>query len=179
MISNMDYKIAVKQSQLAKYEESFSKCEQFIESLEKLKSYIASYLLLAPLIEEYSNTVERGEDIEAGNSFQGLLNAIGELLKSFKELIVDGLCWFPRLMRWNTSKGEVAPVFSDYHNEGYNYRLVEHRNLVTKEQYSVESIQREIKAENRIRTLEQMEQALISVDMIFHDQKNIHDKTRN
>ena len=28
-----------------------------------------------------------------------------------KELIKDGLCWFPRLMRWKTSKGEVAPVF--------------------------------------------------------------------
>ena len=99
--------------------------------------------------------MERGEDIESGNSFRGLLNVIGELLKSFKELIVDGLCWFPRLMRWNTSKEEVAPVFSDYHNEGYNYRLVAYRNLVTKEQYSVESVQKEIKAENRIGTLEQ------------------------
>lgn len=99
-----------------------------------MKGYIASYLPLSPLIEEYSNTVERGDDIEAGNSFRGLLNVIGELLKSFKELIVDGLCWFPRLMRWNISKGEVAPVFSDYQNEGYNYRLVAYRNLVTKEQ---------------------------------------------
>ena len=38
-------------------------------------------------------------------------------------------------------KGEVAPVFSDYRNEGYNYRLVAYQNLVTKEQYSVESVQ--------------------------------------
>ena len=27
---------------------------------------------------------------------------------SFKEIIKDGLCWFPRLMRWQTSKGEVS-----------------------------------------------------------------------
>lgn len=165
-ISKLDYEIAVKQSQLAECEESISKLEQFRESLEKLKSYIASYLPLSPLIEEYSNTVERGEDIEAGNSFRGLLNAIGELLKSFKELIVDGLCWFPRLMRWNTSKGEVAPVFSDYQNEGYNYRLVAYRNLVTKEQYSVESIQKEIKAENRIGTREQLEQGIAKISQI-------------
>ena len=162
-ISKLDYEITVKQSRLAECEDSISKLEQFRESLEKLKSYISSYLPLSPLIEEYSNTVERGEDIEAGNSFRGLLNAIGELLKSFKELIVDGLCWFPRLMRWNTSKGEVAPVFRDYHNEGYNYRLVTYRNLVTKEQYSVECVQREIKAENRIGTLEQMEQEIIEI----------------
>lgn len=168
-ISNLDYEIAVKQSQLAECEESISKLEQFRESLEKLKSYISSYLPLSPLIEEYSNTVERGEDIEAGNSFRGLLNAIGELLKSFKELIIDGMCWFPRLMRWNTSKGEVAPVFSDYHNEGYNYRLVAYRNLVTKEQFSVESIQGEIKAENRIGTLEQLEQEIVYKDNLLKE----------
>lgn len=166
-ISKLDYEIAVKQSRLAECEDNISKLEQFRESLEKLKSYISSYLPLSPLIEEYSNTVERGENIEAGNSFRGLLNAIGELLKSFKELIIDGLCWFPRLMRWNTSKGEVVPVFSDYHNEGYNYRLVGYRNLETKEQYSVESIQGEIKAENRIGTLEQMKERMLSVDSLL------------
>lgn len=106
-ISNLDYEIAVKQSQLAECEERISKLEQFCESLANLKNYISSYLPLSPLIEEYANTVERGENIEAGNSFWGLLNALGELLKSFKDLIIDGICWFPRLMRWNTSKGEV------------------------------------------------------------------------
>ncbi|MBU9726888.1 hypothetical protein [Diplocloster modestus] len=85
------------------------------------------------------------------------------MLKSFKELIVDGICWFPRLMRWQTSKGEVAPVFSDYRNEGYEYRLVAYRNLVTKEQYSVESVQEEIKAENRVGTLEQMDKYILNI----------------
>lgn len=54
----------------------------------------------------------------------------------------------------------LAPVFSDYHNEGYNYRLVAYRNLVTKEQYSLENIQKEIKAENRIGTLEAMKEEI-------------------
>ena len=64
-----------------------------------------------------------GADIETGNSFRGLLTALGELLNSFKEIIMDGLCWFPRLMRWQTSKSEVSPVFEDSRNEGYYYRL--------------------------------------------------------
>lgn len=98
-LSKLDYEIAVKQSRLVECEERISKIEQFRESLEKLKSYIESYLLLFPVLEEYSNTIERGEDIQVGNIFRGLLNVIEKFLKSFKELIVDGLCWFSRIMR--------------------------------------------------------------------------------
>ena len=137
-----------------------------VASLSNLKQYIASYMPLSPLIEEYANAVEGKREIQAGNSFRGLLTALGELLNSFKELIVDGICWFPRLMRWQTSKGEVAPVFSDYRNEGYNYRLVAYQNLVTKEQYSVESVQEEIKAENRVGTLEQLERRIEETEVL-------------
>ena len=153
-------------SQLYEYEEEASKLEKFKESLSNLKQYIASYMPLSPLIEEYANAVEGKRKIQAGNSFRGLLTALGELLNSFKELIVDGICWFPRLMRWQTSKGEVAPVFSDYRNEGYNYRLVAYQNLVTKEQYSVESVQEEIKAENRVGTLEQLERRIEETEVL-------------
>lgn len=110
----------------------------------------------APLIEEFSNTVEQKKDIEAGNSFRGLFTPLGELLISFKEKLRDGVCWFPRLMRWKTSKGEVSPVFTDFKNEGYNYRLKSYANVITKEEYTVERIQPEIRAENRIGTLEQL-----------------------
>lgn len=176
-IESLDYQISSMKSMLNEYEEELSKLEQFKKSLVDLKEYIASYLPLSPLMEEYANAVEGKKDIQAGNSFRGLLNAIGELLKSFKELIVDGICWFPRLMRWQTSKGEVAPVFSDYQNEGYEYRLVAYRNLVTKEQYSVESIQEEIKAEKRVGTLEQMEQG---IDVVRdHFQEKEYKKFRN
>ena len=51
-------------------------------------------------------------------------------------------------MRWKTSKGEVVPVFSDYKDEGYDYRLKAYMNVVTKEKYSIDSIQEEIKPEN-------------------------------
>jgi hypothetical protein len=59
-------------------------------------------------------------------------------------------------MRWEISKGEVSPVFMDFKNEGYNYRLSSYANVITKEEYSIEQIQPEIKAENRIGTLEQL-----------------------
>ena len=85
----------------------------FLKALRQIKQFIQSYLPFAPLIEEFANHVERGADIEAGNSFRGLFTALGDLLNSFKEIIMDGLCWFPRLMRWQTSKGEVSPVFED------------------------------------------------------------------
>lgn len=162
----LDYQITIMKSQLYEYEEEASKLEKFKESLSNLKQYIASYMPLSPLIEEYANAVEGKRKIQAGNSFRGLLTALGELLNSFKELIVDGICWFPRLMRWQTSKGEVAPVFSDYRNEGYNYRLVAYQNLVTKEQYSVESVQEEIKAENRVGTLEQLERRIEETEVL-------------
>lgn len=177
-IESLDYQISLMKAMLNEYEDELSKPEQFKKSLSELKEYISSYLPLSPLIEEYANAVEGKNDIQAGNSFRGLLNAIGELLKSFKELVVDGICWFPRLMRWQTSKGEVAPVFSDYRNEGYEYRLVAYRNLVTKEQYSIESVQEEIKAENRVGTLEQLDEKIINTEKVLDSHKKDINQTR-
>ncbi len=132
----------------------------FLKALQKIKQFIQAYLPFAPLIEEFANHVERGADIEAGNSFRGLLTALGELLNSFKEIIMDGLCWFPRLMRWQTSKGEVSPVFEDNRNEGYYYRLKSYMDIHTRQEYPKELIQ----PENRTGTIEQLAQNVESVE---------------
>lgn len=165
----LDYVISYKRDKLKEYDDEISKWEQFKNTLIMLKEYISAYLPLSPLIEEFANCVEHKKDIEAGNSFRGLLNALGQFLRAFKELIVDGVCWFPRLMRWETSKGEVAPVFSDYKNEGYDYRLKAYMNVVTKEKYSIDSIQEEIKPENRIGTLEQLEQGIVAAEEMVQE----------
>ncbi len=136
----------------------------FLKALRQIKQFIQSYLPFAPLIEEFANHVERGADIEAGNSFRGLLTALGELLNSFKEIIMDGLCWFPRLMRWQTSKGEVSPVFEDYRNEGYCYRLKSYMDIHARQEYPKELIQPEIKPENRTGTIEQLAQNVEAVE---------------
>lgn len=124
--------------------------------LDRIKKFVSSFRLFAPTIEEYANQVEADKTIEAENSFRGILNELGKLLEAFKELIKEGLCWFPRLMRWKTSKGEVTPVFIEKSN-GYSYSVYGYMNVETREYYSKESIQWEIKAGNRTGTVEQMD----------------------
>ena len=77
---------------------------------------------------------------------------------------LDGLCWFPRLMRWQTSKGEVSPVFEDIRNEGYYYRLKSYMDIHTRQEYPKELIQPEIKPENRTGTIEQLAQNVEAVE---------------
>ncbi len=60
--------------------------------------------------------------LESGNPFRGILTTLGQLLLAFKELVQAGFCWFPRLIRWNTSKGELAPVFR-HDSARYSYKL--------------------------------------------------------
>ena len=124
---------------------------------------IQSYLPLQPDIEEFANTVEGGENITAGNSFRGFLSTLGQLLLSFKEIVQEGFCWFPRLMRWNTSKGEVAPVFRDDPG-GYSYKQEAFRNIETKTIYRAENLKGEICSENRIGTLEQIQESVEVLD---------------
>lgn len=133
-----------------------NKANEAVELLDKINAFVSSFRLFAPTIEEYANHVEADKTIEAGNSFRGILYEIGKLLETFKELIKKGLCWFPRLMRWKTSKGEVATVFIEKSN-GYSYSVYGYMNVETKEYYSKESIQWEIKAGNRTGTVEQMD----------------------
>lgn len=132
------------------------KANEAVELLDKINAFVSSFRLFAPTIEEYANHVEGDKIIEAGNSFRGILYEIGKLLETFKELIKEGLCWFPRLMRWKTSKGEVAPIFIEKSN-GYSYSVYGYMNVETREYYSKESIQWEIKAGNRTGTVEQMD----------------------
>lgn len=132
------------------------KAKEAVVLLDRIKAFVSSFRLFAPTIEEYANQVEADKTIDAGNSFRGILYEIGKLLEAFKELIKEGLCWFPRLMKWNTSKGEVAPVFIEK-SSGYSYSVYGYMNVETKEYYSKETIQWEIKAHNRTGTVEQMD----------------------
>ena len=132
------------------------KAKEAVVLFDRIKAFVSSFRLFAPTIEEYANQVEADKTIDAGNSFRGILYEIGKLLESFKELIKEGLCWFPRFMRWKTSKGEVAPVFIET-SSGYSYSVYGYMNVETKEYYSKETIQWEIKAHNRTGTVEQMD----------------------
>ena len=160
----LNHRKSTKQKKLDELDGEIESSNIFLKALRQIKQFIQSYLPFAPLLEEFANHVERGADIEAGNSFRGLFTALGELLNSFKEIIMDGLCWFPRLMRWQTSKGEVSPVFEDYRNEGYYYRLKSYMDIHTRQEYPKELIQPEIKPENRTGTIEQLAQNVEAVE---------------
>jgi len=102
----------------------------FLELIDSVKRIIQSYLPLQSTVEQFANTVERGENIIGGNWNRGFLSELGRLLLSFKEIVQSGFCWFPRLMKWNTIMGEVAPVFRD-DPDGYSYKLEAFRNIET------------------------------------------------
>ncbi len=101
----LDEKRAKLQSVNEELASAIEKAEDAAKLLDRIKNFVSSFRLFAPTIEEYANQVEADKTIEAGNSFRGILNELGKLLEAFKELIKEGLCWFPRLMRWKTSKG--------------------------------------------------------------------------
>ena len=160
----LNHKKSTMQKKLEELDGEIESSNIFLRAIPQIKQFIQAYLPFVPLTPEFANHVERGADIEAGNSFRGLLTALGELLNSFKEIIKDGLCWFPRLMRWQTSKGEVSPVFEDNRNEGYYYRLKSYMDIHTRQEYPKELIQPEIKPENRTGTIEQLAQNVEAVE---------------
>ena len=144
-------------------EEKQQEAERLTELLGQIKQYVGAFRLFAPTIEVYAISVEKGSKIEAGNSYRGILSELGKLLERFKEVIRECLCWFPRLMRWKTSVGEVAPVFKDNDN-GYSYLLYGYMNIETREQYSKEVLQGEIIAELRVGTVEQMDANMVALE---------------
>lgn len=156
MVETLNDQLETKKIVLEIADEELKQKSAFLELLDVVKQVIQSYLPLQPDIEEFANSVERGGNITAGNSFRSFLSTLGQLLLSFKEMVQEGFCWFPRLMRWNTSKGEVAPVFRD-DSGGYNYKLEAFRNTETKDIYRVDNLIDEICSGNRIGTLEQIQ----------------------
>lgn len=136
----LDEKMSELQSVKQELASVADKANEAIEPLDKINAFVSSFRLFAPTIEEYANHVEADKTIEAGNSFRGILSELGKLLETFKKLIKEGLCCFSRLMRWKTSKDEVAPVFIEKSN-GYSYSVYGYVNVETKEYYSKDMIQ--------------------------------------
>lgn len=146
-----------------KLEEKQQQAHKAARILEQLKQFMGMFHLLAPTIEEYAIAVEKGDRLDAGNSYRGILYELGKLLKRFKELIKEGLCWFPRLMRWKTSVGEVVSVFRDTDN-GYSYSVCGYMNVETLEQYSKEALQCEICVDVRVGTVETLDANMAALE---------------
>ncbi len=159
-VGNLQREIAVTSDELDNKREELAKVRSVFD---KVKAFIGMFRLFAPTIEEYANQVEKGAGIEAGNSFRGCLNELGRLLECFKELIKEGICWFPRLLKWKISVGEVAPVFTD-NKDGYYYGIYGYMNVETKAFYSKESVQTEITACARVETIEHIDSNMAALE---------------
>lgn len=149
-----------------KSKKKLGKLDKVLEGLEKVKNFIKSYLSFAPLLEKFANKVESGEkELQEGCTITGYKSPLGELMESFKEKFQEHFYWFPRLMRWKTSKGDVAPVYRDVLNNGDYYEIKGYANVESRAAYRVEELQDEIKAENRVGTLDQIEQNIEAVEV--------------
>ena len=146
--------------------EKLGKLDKVLEGLKQVKSFIKSYLPFAPLLEEFSNKVESGEkELQEGCTITGYNSPLGELMESVKEKFQEHFYWFPRLMRCKTSKGDVAPVYRDVLHNGDYYEIKGYANVESRAAYRVEELQDEIKSENRVGTLEQIEQNIEAVEV--------------
>ncbi len=80
IVESLNTQLETKKLVLEIADEELKQKSSFLELLDVVKQMIQSYLPLQPDIEEFANTVERGENITAGNSFRSFLSTLGQLL---------------------------------------------------------------------------------------------------
>lgn len=81
-------------------------------------------------------------------------------------------------MRWKTSQGDVAQVHRDVIDEGYGYEIKAYANVESKMAYRVEDLQGKIKAENRVGTLEQIEENIEAVEVQVRGMREEEERER-
>lgn len=86
---------------------------------------------------------------------------------------------FPEVASWQTSKGEVVPVYEDYNGRGTDYRLAGFWNMQTEQAVKISEIRDEITQENRICTLEQAEVYVKAVENFVEDMKSAENARDN
>ena len=112
---------------------------------------------MIPLVREFARLEEEKRDIRAASPYG--YTPLGRLLKEYRTPLprYNRLVIFPEIASWQTSKGEVVPVYEDYNRRGTDYQLAGFWNMQTEQAVKVSEIRDEIIPENRICTLEQAE----------------------
>lgn len=163
-VGKLDEMIKNKEKKIEILDDEIRENSKFINAVSKIKKFIISYLPFVPFMEEFANRVERREKpMLVGNRFAGIMSEFGEFINSFKEVIKEEVCWFPRLMRWKTSKGEVTPIFTDK-NEGYSYDLKGYGEVNICEMFETDELKDEIVSENRVGTFEQLTESIEAIE---------------
>ena len=159
-------------------DKEFEKRLDFINVLDKLKALFYKLLSMIPLVREFARLVEEKRDIRAASPYG--YTPLGRLLREYRTPLprYDRLVMFPEVASWQTSKGEVVPVYEDYNGRGTEYRLAGFWNVQTKQAVKVSDIREEIIPENRICTLEQAEVYVKAVESFMEDMKT-EERTRD
>ncbi len=153
-------------------DKEFEKRLDFINVLDKLKAILSKLLSMIPVVREFARLVEEKRDIRAASPYG--YTPLGRLLREYRTPLpwYDRLVMFPEVASWQTSKGEVVPVYEDFNRRGTDYRLVGFWNVQTKQAVKASEIRDEITPENRICTLEQAEVYVKAVENFMEDIKS-------
>ncbi len=153
-------------------DEELEKRMDFINLLDKLKTILDKLLSMIPVVREFVRLVEEKKDIRAASPYG--YTPLGRLLKEYRTPLLryDRLVIFPEITSWQTSKGEVIPVYEDYNRRGTEYRLAGFWNVQTEQGIKNSEIRDEIIPENRICTLEQAEVYVKAVESFMEEMKS-------
>ncbi len=143
----------------------------FINMLDKLKALLYKLLSMIPVVREFARLVEEKRDIRAASPYG--YTPLGRLLKEYRTPLprYERLVIFPEIASWQTTRGEVVPLYEDFNRRGTDYRLVGFWNVQTEQAIKVLEIRDEITTENRICTLEQAEVYMRAVENFMEDMK--------
>ncbi|MCI8365602.1 MAG: hypothetical protein HFG34_11750 [Eubacterium sp.] len=149
----------------------FEKRLDFINVLDKLKAILYKLLSMIPLVREFARLVEEKRNIKAATPYG--YTPLGRLLKEYRTPLprYERFVIFPEIASWQTSKGEVVPVYEDFNGRGTDYRPAGFRNVQTEQNIRVIDIKDEIIPENRICTLEQAEVYVKAVESFMEEMK--------
>lgn len=141
----------------------------FINMLDKLKALLHKLLSMIPVVREFARLVEEKRDIRAASPYG--YTPLGRLLKEYRtpHPRYERLVIFPEIASWQTSRGEVVPLYEDFNRRGTDYRLVGFWNVQTEQAIKVLEIRDEITLENRICTLGQAEVYMKAVESFVED----------
>ena len=152
-------------------DKEFEKRLDFINVLDKLKAILHKLLSMIPVVREFVRLVEEKRDIRAATPYG--YTPLGRLLKEYRIPLprYDRIVIFPEIASWQTSKGEVVPVYEDYNGRGTDYQLAGFWNVQTEQGIKVSEIRDEITLKNRICTLEQAEVYVKAVESFMEEMK--------
>lgn len=152
-------------------DKEFEKRLDFINVLDKLKAILYKLLSMIPIVREFTRLVEEKRDIRAASPYG--YTPLGRLLKEYRTPLprYDRLVTFPEIASWQTSKGEVVPVYEDYNGRGTDYQLAGFWNVQTEQGIKVSEIRDEITPENRVCSLEQAEVYIKAVESFMEEMK--------